>query len=158
MAAQQAHEAQLASINQDKHKKKLQVTIGVVAFLAVASLVGGGVFFKKNSDQAKAREAALQAERAALEERAATAEKSVKESQEKEAELKSALTNAKDEAERARIQKELAEQQETTAAARRGASTVRASSGSGNSGGSSAPKPAKAACNCTPGDPLCSCL
>ena len=50
MAAQRAHETQLASITQDQHKKRLQITIGVVAFLFVAALIGGGVYWKKQMD------------------------------------------------------------------------------------------------------------
>ena len=101
MAQQQAHEAQLASINQDEHKKKLQITIGVVAFVLVAAVVGGGIAFKKHNDQANAEKAALEARARAAEEEKTRLEGSVKESQEKEAELKSALNNAKDEADRA---------------------------------------------------------
>src|SRR5262245_10721160 len=51
MAAQRAHEAQLASINQDEHKKRLQITVGVVAFVFVAAVIGGGIAFKKHNDE-----------------------------------------------------------------------------------------------------------
>ena len=151
MAQQQAHEAQLASINQDQHKKKLQVWIGVVAFVLVAAVVGGGIAFKKHSDQQALETAALEARARAAEEEKTRLEASVKAAQEKETELKSALNNAKDDADRARIQNELKKAQEQTVAARRGLS------GAGPAGGGGGSKP-KAACNCTPGDPLCSCL
>jgi colicin import membrane protein len=156
MAAQRAHEAQLATINQDEHKKRLQITVGVVAFVFVAAVIGGGIAFKKHNDQVNRERQEDARARAELEARATAAENQVKESQEKESALKSALNNAKDEADRARIQAELTKAQEQTAAARRGLRTV-GGSGSGSSGGSK-PAAAKPACNCTPGDPLCSCL
>ena len=155
MAAQQAHEAQLASINQDQHKKKLQITIGVVAFVLVAAVVGGGVAFKKHSDEQNAKTAILEARARAAEEEKTRLEASVKAAQEKETDLKSALNNAKDEADRGRIQAELKKAQEQTAAARHAVSGAGTGS-QGSSGG--AAKPSKPACNCTPGDPLCSCL
>ncbi len=155
MAQQQAHEAQLASINQDEHKKKLQITIGVVAFILVAAVVGGGIAFKKHNDQANLEKAALEARAQAAEQEKDRLEDAVKQSEQKEADLKSALNNAKDEADRARIQAELQKAQETTKAAQKGLRS--AGSSSSGSSGSSSPKP-KAACNCTPGDPLCSCF
>jgi colicin import membrane protein len=157
MAAQQAHEAKLATINQDEHKKRLQMTVGVIAFVFVAALIGGGVYFKKHNDQVNRERAENERARAELEARATAAENQVKQSQEKESELKSALNNAKDEADRARIQQELTKAQEQTAVARRSLHAV--GGGSTSSGSSGASKPAsKPACNCTPGDPLCSCL
>ena len=81
MAAQRAHEAQLASINQDQHKKRLQVTIGVVAFLFVAAVVGGGVAFKKHNDAVNLERQAAEQQRAELEARVNAAEQQMKASQ-----------------------------------------------------------------------------
>lgn len=156
MAAQRAHEAQLASISQDQHKKRLQITIGVVAFLFVGAVIGGLTYLKKHNDQVAREQQEMAQAKAELEARVAAAEQQIKDSQAKEAELKSALNNAKDEADRARIQGELTKVQEQTAVARRAVRAAGSGSGSGSSGAS---KPAsKPACNCTPGDPLCSCL
>ena len=64
--------------------------------------------------------------------------------------LRSALDGAKDEAERAKIEAKLAAAQKEKEAASKSMRGARV-------GGA---KPAKkaAACNCPPGDPLCSCL
>ena len=154
MTAQQAHEQQLASITQDKHKKKLQIAVGIVAFVLVAGGIGGGVLFKQSQEEAEKQKAALEAERARLAEEKSRLEGMVKKAEEKEADLQAALNSAKDEAERARIQAELKKAQENAANARKCIRNMPAAA-AGATKPASKPKPA---CNCPPGDPLCSCF
>ena len=70
--------------------------------------------------------------------------KAMKDSQDKENALQSALNNAKDDADRQRIQAQLQEQQKKTAAARQ------AVAGGGGGG-----TPKAHVSKCAPGDPLC---
>ena len=152
MTAQQAHEAQLASITHDQSKKKLQMAVGIVAFLLIAGGTVLGLALKKSSDEATAKAQALEAERRAFAEEKARLERQMQEAEGKETALRSQLSNAKDEADRARIEKELRQAQQRTAAARQNVGRARPA------GGGDKPATAKPACNCTPGDPLCSCL
>jgi colicin import membrane protein len=155
MAQQQAHEAQLATIHQDKGKKRLQVIVGIVAFVLIAGLVGGGFLIKAGKDRearAAAENAQLAAGKREAEERASRLESDMKASQEKESALRADLASAKSDADRARIQGELNQAEAKTAQVRQGLSAVRKSAGS--SGGGGTPKPAKAS-NCAPGDPMC---
>lgn len=157
VAAQQKHEQQLAAINRDQNKKKLQIAFGVVAFLLIAGGIGGGLLYQRSSERAAAEKAALEAERAALSEEKARLQAMVNESEEKESSLRAALTNAKDEAERNRIQAELTKAKEETAAAKQKYSRTPSTPKPSRASGQSKPAPKKA-CDCTPGDPLCSCL
>ncbi len=145
MTAQQAHEAQITALTQDKHKKRLQIMVGVIGGVL---LIGGavGVMAYMQSQEDAARKAAVQA--AALkeaEERAQKVQRDFEMAQRKEEELRSSLASAKDEAEKARLQGELdkAERARAKAAAAGGG---RASPG--KTGGSKAK-------NCDPSDPLC---
>ena len=61
------------------------------------------------------------------------------------------LAGAKDEATRLQLQKQLDEEREKQKAMQRGGGGPRPAAGGGNA------TPSKP-CNCTPGDPLCSCL
>src|SRR5262249_50435719 len=72
MTAQQAHQLQLTSLQQDEHKKKLQrmVTFGGIG--AVILIVGGIFLFMSKSKENDAREAAT---RAALVQQAEEAKK-----------------------------------------------------------------------------------
>jgi len=62
MAAQQMHEQQLVSLSQNKHKKRLQLIVGIVSGVFVLSFVGGGVLWKRASDERARERAALEAQ------------------------------------------------------------------------------------------------
>jgi colicin import membrane protein len=150
MAAQQQHERNLAAINQDKSKKTLRNALiagGAVVFIGVAL---GGYFIKKNADERDAHDAAVAAQLKQAQEEKAKLDAQIKESDAKQSALNAQLASAKDEATRLALQKQLDEEQEKSKALKRGGGGARTGGGSGD-------KP-KAACNCTPGDPLCSCL
>jgi colicin import membrane protein len=151
MAAQQQHERSLAAINQDKSKKNLRNII--IAGVAIVVIGGAtGIFFvKKNLDEAGARETAAKQQAELAQQEKAKLEAQIKESDAKQNTLNAQLASAKDEATRLALQKQLEEEQEKGKALKRGGG------GGPRPAGGGAYKP-KAACNCTPGDPLCSCL
>jgi colicin import membrane protein len=153
MAARQEHERQLHALRQDKHKKRLTlIAVGLGVFFFVGA-IAGGVVIKNVHDQAAAAEAQL---------RELQAEKD--KADQEQARLKAELANTKDPEQIAALQAQLAEQQQRLqsldtqiANSRSGhggrAPAARPAGGGGGTGGGSG-KP----CNCTPGDPLCSCL
>jgi len=147
MTAQQAHEAQLARIKQDESKKKLRNTIVGIS-VAAALVIGGGIYglVRLNTEkEQKEQAAAALREQSEAEQKRLTAQ--LKEQNDKIEKLLADLTSAKDEAQRAAIQKQLEEAQEAKKKIGTG----------GPRGGTGAAAPGKP-CNCTPGDPLCSCL
>lgn len=141
MTAQQAHEANLAALNQDKHKKRLQIIVGVVVGILLVGGVGTGIAIKQNQEQAAREKAAQVAAAKDAEERLRRLQAAFDMANRKELELQASLANAKDEATRAKLQAELEAQKKVTASAR----------GAIRGGGD---KPAKKS-NCSPGDPLC---
>ncbi len=149
MAAQQQHERALVALKEDKHKKKLRNTLigGGVAVVLIGSLVG--FFVYKNAQENQAALAAQQAEQARLAEEKKKLEAQMAENQKKVEGLLQQLASAKDEATRLALQKQLDEEKAKQDQLRRShGGGARPASGGG-------PKPA---CNCPPGDPLCSCL
>jgi colicin import membrane protein len=152
MNAQQAHERSLAALHQDKSKKNLRnMLIGGTAFV----LIGGGLagYFAYDSHQKQqAAIAAQEQQRQILEEEKKKLEEQARQGQENIAKLNDALANAKDDAQRLALQKQLADEQARQDALKKpGSGAARPTQG----GPSGAPK---APCNCAPGDPLCSCL
>ena len=154
MAARQEHERQLHALGQDKHKKRLtMILVGARRGLFVGGAIGGGIAYKNVQDKAQATEAQL---------RALQDEKDKADAE--QARLKAQLENTKDPEQIAALQAQLAEQQQKLQTlnsqiaqkgpAAVGGAAVRPAGGSGGApkGGSGKP------CNCTPGDPLCSCL
>jgi colicin import membrane protein len=153
MAARQEHERQLHALSQDKHKKRLTfILVGLGAFLFIGIILTT-VFVKKSMD-----------ETAALKAQAAQLQSQIDDSNAKEARLKAELENTKDpekiaalqqqlDAEKARLQ-ELEQQKRNPGVGGGGYRPVGGGGGAGSkpTGGSGKP------CNCTPGDPLCSCL
>jgi colicin import membrane protein len=155
MAARQEHERQLHALSQDKHKKRLTFIIAGLAAFFVIGGIGAGVVIKNASDKTAAAEAQL---------RALQDEKD--KADEQQARLKAELENTKDPEKIAALQQQLAEQQaklqtlNTQIAQNKGGgggAVVRPAGGGGGGGASKPAGPAKP-CNCTPGDPLCSCL
>jgi colicin import membrane protein len=67
----------------------------------------------------------------------------------------SQLSSAQDDKTRAELKAKLAEAQKQQAGA---ASRASGGGSKASAGGDDKPKPAKKACDCQPGDPLCSCL
>ncbi len=143
MTAQQAHEETLAALTQDKHKKRLQIGIGVVVAVLLIGGVGGIITFKQHQEEAAKRAAILEAQRKDTEERLRRLQSEFDLANRKEQELQASLANAKDEATRAKLQAELEQQRQKTQAVGRGLR-------GGSSGDSAKPKK-----NCAPGDPLC---
>ncbi|HEX7663608.1 MAG TPA: hypothetical protein VF407_03815 [Polyangiaceae bacterium] len=151
LRAQQAHEQNLTAIKQDKSKKNLTYIAIGVGFLLVLAIGIGGYAVKVQSDKAEALQAQLgelSSEREALRQKMETA------SGEERARLQAEL-QAKDDA----IQN-LKDHPNTVQTAAPAAHPVtHAGGGGGGGGGTTTPKTAnKPPCNCTPGDPLCSCL
>ncbi|MGC4065830.1 MAG: hypothetical protein QM784_14505 [Polyangiaceae bacterium] len=146
MSAQQQHEATMAALTQDKHKKRLQIMVGVIGGVLLLGSAGGIVLYQ----QAKAeheRKAALEvAQRKEVEEKLARMQREFEMAVRKEQELTRSLASAKDEAERARLQAELEKAQKATSAAK-------GAIGRPAAGGGGKPKSGGAACN--PNDPLC---
>jgi colicin import membrane protein len=144
MAAQQAHEQTLAALTQDKHKKRLQISIGIAVGVLLIGGVAGGITFKQHQEEAQKRATILENQRKDTEERLRRLQNEFEIANRKEQELQSSLANAKDEATRAKLQAELEQARQKTQNARGAVGRT------GDTGGKK-PKPS----NCSPGDPLC---
>ena len=147
MTVRQEHERQLHALSQDKHKKRFQmiaIALGVFFFVGA---IGAGVALKKTMDE---KNQALM--------RAQQLEADKQEVEQQQAKLKMELANTKDPERIAALTAQLAakDQQLGEISARQNqpehhgqivhqATTVK-------------PPDNKKPCNCTPGDPLCSCL
>jgi colicin import membrane protein len=151
IASRQEHERQLHALSQDKHKKRVQmiaIGLGVVFFVGA---IGAGVVIKQMMDKT-----------ATLELKARQLEDDKKEEESQQARLKAELEQTKDPQQIAALQAQLQETQSKLESIRNAANEVKR----GNVGAavpapavhrSGQPAPGKP-CNCTPGDPLCSCL
>jgi colicin import membrane protein len=149
MTAQQSHERSLAALKHDESKKSLRKML-IYGAVAVVILGGGGTFLGVRSYQESQRLAAAERqEKERLEEENKKALAEAKAQAAKMESLLAQLNSAKDEATRLALQKQLeeAKKEQEEAARRRG--------GGGKPAAGGGTKPA---CNCTPGDPLCSCL
>jgi len=139
---QQEHERQIHAMSQDKSKKKLQwIAAGSAVFLLIA-LIGGGVAIKSSLDKQQMLEEQLNSLNS------------------ESAALKSKLGSATSPEERARLQAELDAKEQAIKDLKDHPNTVStAPRPAVRTGGAPKPKadPSKP-CNCTPGDPLCSCL
>jgi colicin import membrane protein len=151
MTARQEHERQLHALSQDKHKKRLQmiaIALGVFFFVGA---IGAGVVIKNISDERERAQANVRQLEADRQESLAQKDR-----------LTAELNQTKDPEKIAALQAALEEQQ-------RKLESIQSRQASEHRGGgiSAAPPPKKtgdtpakpqAKCNCTPGDPLCSCL
>jgi len=154
MAARQEHERQLHALGQDKHKKRLtMILVGLGAVLFIGA-IGGGVLIKRSND-----------EQAALKTQLAETNAKLDETNAKQSKLTAELANTKDPEKIAELQAQLGqlEQQKQQLQQQQANPTKKPAygGGGGGGGGSGASKPAGGSgkpCNCTPGDPLCSCL
>jgi colicin import membrane protein len=151
MTAQQHHERSLAAIKEDQGKKKLRnmLIIGGVSAVLVLGLVVGLSVKSSNENEAKIAAAAEQARQAQEERKKFEAQ--LTEQNKKVDSLMAQLSSASDEATRLKLQKQLEEERAKTERIRTSGGGAKPSGG-GNTGAASKP------CNCTPGDPLCSCL
>ncbi len=150
MTARQEHERQLHALSHDKHKKRLQLFLFGLGALLFAASIGGGVLIKQAIDKANMADA-----------RARELQEENDQAQAQRSALEAKLAAAKDPAEIAAVQAELdatkrrlaelATQQQPKRAGG-GAPVAKPAAGGGGGGGAAKP------CNCTPGDPLCSCL
>jgi colicin import membrane protein len=147
MSSRQEHERQLHVLSQDKSKRTLQLFLAGLGVLLFALAIGGGVMIKgaidkANAAEARTRELEAKQEQAEADKRRLIAEmETAKDDPAKAAALRDALAAAQ-----RRIDALKSEQP----GARRGITPV-PTAPKANQG---PPKP----CNCTPGDPLCSCL
>jgi colicin import membrane protein len=151
LTARQAHEQQLHALSQDKSKKRLQLFLVGLGILLFALAIGGGVMIKQASDRAAASEAY-----------ARQLESDKKQAEDQESKLKAQLVTAKSQEEVDAISAQLKKTQDDLAkiqdAQKNGAPTVRHPvTGGGGAQAKPAARPG-VPCNCTPGDPLCSCL
>jgi colicin import membrane protein len=150
LAAQQQHERSLAALQHDHSKKKLRNMLigGAVAVVLIGSGVGYAVV--DNNRKSEATRLALEDQARQAAENAKKLEAQQKEQQAKIDSLIGQLSSASDEATKLKLQKQLQAEQAAAAALTK--------PGAAGPGGPKPTTPAKAACKCTPGDPLCSCL
>ncbi len=156
LAKQQEHERHITSLKHDEHKKKLQRNLMLAVGGGALVVVGGlGLYFGKIRPEAEAREAATRAALVQQAEETKRAQQQLAETTAKVNDLLTQLSSAQDDRTRAELKAKLAEAQRAQAGA---ASRAASGGGSKGGGGEDKPKPPKKACDCQPGDPLCSCL
>jgi colicin import membrane protein len=153
MSQQQEHERHLSTLHHDEHKKKLQRMVTFSVAGAAILLFGGlGLYFGKIKPESEAREAASRAAILQQAEEAKRLQHQLEEQTSKVNDLLDKLSSAQDDKTRAELQAKLADARKAQQAA------AKQAAGGGSKGGGSGDAPAKKACNCQPGDPLCSCL
>jgi len=147
MASRHDHERQLRLLGEDKHKKRLTMLVASLGVFLFVAAIGGGILIKSQIDKANLAEANAAELRAQIDEGKAT-----------QAKLERDLASTKDPEQIAALTAKLADQQrklqemERTGQVPRPAGPAPAARAPKPGGGPSKP------CNCTPGDPLCSCL
>ena len=152
MTARQEHERQLHALSQDKHKKRLQFFLVGLGILLFGGAIGGGMLIKQNIDKANLAAA-----------RANELQGAMDQAESQKRALQAELENTKDPEKIAALQAQLAEQQQKLTSLQSQRNEPRRVTGGGG-GAAPAAKPAGGGggagkpCNCTPGDPLCSCL
>jgi colicin import membrane protein len=150
MASQQAHERQLAELNQDKGKTRLRNWLIAGSIATVMILGGGGFYFYRYQQEQDRMQAANEAERKRLEEESARKEKELQTKLAEINELQDKLGRAVDPEEIERLRKKLAEAKDE-------AGSLKPGSGyrpPGKLPDKGIPEPK----TCQPGDPLCSDL
>jgi colicin import membrane protein len=152
MRRHQEHERQLTAIKESKGKKQaVFIAVAAAVFLVVGGIGGGYAFYQKSqsADAERARhEKEIGEQRAQVEK----LQRELSDQSQAVSQLEDAVKNAKDEAAKQDAQKALIAAQQRQAATRQALGRV-------NTTSTPASKPInKPACNCQPGDPLCSCI
>jgi hypothetical protein len=160
MAARQEHERQLHALSQDQGKKRLRLLLAGAGALLFVLAIGGGIAIKNVVDQKNVAEAHARQ----LEEDRTQAEDAKRK-------LEVALQAAVDPTERDSLLKQIKDketqlqrlqsEQDRTQGGPAGAQAAqqrRPAINQGAQGGAKPPSKPGAKCDCTPGDPLCSCL
>jgi uncharacterized protein HemX len=135
--------------------RALSLLAATIASLLFVAVVGGGLFIKHQHDVAEAQAAAQAAELAAQKAETARLMAELWAQTENIAAMQASVQNAKDEATRAAALAQLEEAKQVMEAT---SSRIRAHTSSTAGGGARPTSAARPACNCTPGDPLCSCI
>jgi colicin import membrane protein len=151
MTSRQEHERQLHALKQDKHKKRVQMIAIALGVLFAVGAVGAGTVIARVMDQKNRAE-----------QYAHQLENEKQENEQKQAQLRAELEQTKDPEKIAALQSQLDEQQKRLELikSQQGQPVERKAGGPVTAPAPhQAPKPAAGKpCNCTPGDPLCSCL
>jgi colicin import membrane protein len=158
MSSRQDHERQLQALRQDKNKKRVQmiaVALGVFFFVGA---IGAGVVIKNVMDQKNAAEARanqLETEKQEVEQQTARVKAELEQTKDPE---KIATLQAQLEAEQKKL--EMIKTQQATQPEKKAGTAVgmAATPAPARKGNAEKPATGRPACNCTPGDPLCSCL
>ena len=153
MTARQEHERQLHAVSHDGSKRRLQIVLAVFGVLLFGLAIGGGIMIKGALDKANAAEA-----------RASELETEKAQVEAQQRKLQEQLASATSPEERTALLKQL---DDAKRAAMTLAGQISAQRPNGPTAGRAPSAPVNAkpqtagqkpACNCTPGDPLCSCL
>jgi colicin import membrane protein len=153
MTSRQDHERQLHALSQDKHKKRVQMIAVALGIFFFVGAIGAGVVIKRVMDERNAATAY-----------ARQLETDAQEAQQRTARLNAELEQTKDPEKIAALQAQLDEQRQKLDLIRTQQSQPPERRAGGVGVAPPHPKasdkgaPGKPPCNCTPGDPLCSCL
>jgi colicin import membrane protein len=150
MTSRQEHEHRLHALSQDKHKKRVQmIAIGLGVLFAVGAVGAGTVIARVMDQKNKAEQYAHQLE------------SDKQENEQKQAQLRTELEQTKDPEKIAALQAQLEDQQKKLDVIKTQQAQVPERKGGGPVAAPQRPSPKPTTgkpCNCTPGDPLCSCL
>ena len=152
MTSRQDHERQLHALSQDKHKKRVQmIAIGLGVLFAVGAVGAGTVIARVMDQKNRAEQYAHQLE------------SDKQENEQKQSQLRAELEQTKDPEKIAALQSQLEDQQKRLELikSQQGQPVERKAGGGPVAAPAAHPAQKPAAgkpCNCTPGDPLCSCL
>jgi colicin import membrane protein len=153
--AQQEHDQRMAAVSGDKKKKQLTIMLGVGGVVMVLGLIGGGLALKSQLDAREASERTHRAENEAAQAELNKLKNDLKAKEDAVSALEGDVKNAKTEVERTAKLQALADAQAKLKAANAAVGGATGPRPAANPGGA---RPTGKACNCPPGDPLCSCL
>ena len=153
MASRQEHERHINALKHDKSKKTLKIAAICSALFLLFALVGGGIAFKNTYDKQQASEKKMR-----------ELQDEITKAEQEKSSIKAELENTKDPEKIAQLQAQLKEkdskiQDMNQDLSTKGTNKARPQGPAGPGGVTPPAGPGKkAACNCAPGDPLCSCL